>query len=1451
MMKADHSKRLVRSHALRKASLLSATALVAAGSLGLPSARANSVLYDRSGTYTDAITVGATDMIRTITGVDAVFAGTVTYGDPTGGNLFLGDTSANNGTIVFAPTSLLGSPAYSYLGIVGGVVRFGSDAARNFYSRSGTGVFVSGGTFDLGGASQTIYRLGQIGVSAGTITNNGPGAAVLTIANSIDFNGAITDGTNALSLRMQGSGTLSLGGNNSYSGGTTLTAGTSLTVAHSNALGTGALRFEGLGGTLALNDTVSLANDIALAAGATAVFTVGSGTGRLLGDIAGNGGDLFKEGAGQLVLGGAVDAGRIFLNRGSLTVAAPLGGNISDTASVLVSQNAAFHVDGNEKIHEVIGTGRVTLADGARLTLGRDASGGTDYSTTSTNLITGAGSLRKEGSNRLTLRSANTYSGGTALAAGTLRAGLSGALGTGGLAITGQGTTLALADNVRLNNAITLDQGDLNVAVETGTATLGGRIGRADPASAWDFNKNGAGTLILAGTSSNVARAFVNEGILQLDGTVTAQTLQVSNAAGLSGIGTINADVTIADGGTLYGRSDQTLTIAGNLTLNTHSDVDVELDAPSTRALFGVGGSLTLDGRLNITGTGNYGAGVYRLFDYDGALTDNGLDVATVPAGTTATVQTGVARQVNIVVAAGGGPAWQFWDGGQTASNGRVDGGTGSWNGQTNWTDANGQANTAWAGGYAAFQGAAGTVTIAPGGVSVNGLQFAVNGYSVNGGPITLAAPQSVIRVGDGTGQGANIVARIGADLTGAGGLLKTDLGRLVLTGNNSYQGDTFVQNGTLEGNTGSIRNNIVNNGIVVFNQAQDGSFAGQIGGEGGIMIKDGAGTLRLSGRSTLEWSVWNGVLSSTTDAFRGNLDIRGGGTMRFEQNASGIYAGDIRSSGNGDGRLQIAAGGGNAVTFTGDSSGFTGITTVESGALTVNGQLGGTLAVTANGRLQGAGTVGDAIVAGTAAPGNSIGTLNVGSITFNPGSTYEVEIDAAGASDRIVATGTATINGGAVKVLAGAGNYAPQTQYTILTAAGGRSGSFTGGVTSNLAFLTPTLGYDANTVYLTMTRNSVAFANVGLTWNQVSAGSGVESLGQGNPVYNAVLNLSPDQARGAFDQLSGEIHASARTALVEDSRFLRNAVNDRLRAAFGATGAAGDPVVTYQDGRPVAAPATSDRLAVWGQGFGSWGRTDGDGNAAKLERRTGGFFIGADAPILDRWRLGAIAGYSRTSFDVKGRHASGTSDNYHLGLYGGANWGALALRTGAAYTWHDIATNRTVGFPGFGDRLTGDDGAATAQLFGELAYGFSMGATRFEPFASLAYVSLHTDGFRETGGAAALTGASANTDATFTTLGLRAATTFTLGGASLTARGTLGWRHAFGDVTPLAGLRFAAGGNGFGIGGVPIARNAAVIEAGLDYAITPNATLGLSYGGQFGSGLADHSARANFNVRF
>jgi outer membrane autotransporter protein len=382
----------------------------------------------------------------------------------------------------------------------------------------------------------------------------------------------------------------------------------------------------------------------------------------------------------------------------------------------------------------------------------------------------------------------------------------------------------------------------------------------------------------------------------------------------------------------------------------------------------------------------------------------------------------------------------------------------------------------------------------------------------------------------------------------------------------------------------------------------------------------------------------------------------------------------------------------------------------------------------------------------------------------------------------------------------------------------------------------------------------------VAQTRNQFTTAGGLDTLPQAGgtlALYNSLLMLDAPSARQAFDALSGEIRASAKSALVDESWLLRNAVNDRLRAAFGAVGAQPMATLDYGFSADLAPSATgpmprlrSDRFAIWGQGYGSWGRSDGDRNAAKLTRSTGGLMVGADAAVFDTMRFGVIAGYSRSEFDVNSRLSSGESDNYHLGLYGGGQWGSLGLRTGASYTWHDIETRRTVAFSGFGDGLKSDYDAGTAQVFGELGYRVDLGKVALEPFAGLAYVNLHTDGLRETGGAAALAARSDDTSLGYSTLGLRASTTLAVQGMDLTLRGGLAWRHAFGDVTPTATLAFA-GSSSFTVAGLPIAEDAAVVEAGLDLAISPSAALSLAYTGQLASDAQDHAFKGVLAVKF
>jgi outer membrane autotransporter protein len=313
----------------------------------------------------------------------------------------------------------------------------------------------------------------------------------------------------------------------------------------------------------------------------------------------------------------------------------------------------------------------------------------------------------------------------------------------------------------------------------------------------------------------------------------------------------------------------------------------------------------------------------------------------------------------------------------------------------------------------------------------------------------------------------------------------------------------------------------------------------------------------------------------------------------------------------------------------------------------------------------------------------------------------------------------------------------------------------------------------------------------------------------------------------------------------------VREAALNRVRSAFDGVAAGPMAAFAYAPGGLQPAPASTDRFAIWGHAFGSFGHFDTDGNAARLGRSIGGMFIGGDGAVGDHWRLGALGGYSRSRFDVDARASSGTSDNYHLGGYGGGEWGAFGLRYGGAYAWHDLHTSRRAVFTGFADQLAAAYRAGTGQVLGEVGYQLRAGKVRYEPYANLAYVNLRTQAFTESGGPAALAVAAQSTDAAFTTLGLRAQTTLAAGPGETTLRGTLGWRHAYGDVVPTSTMTFLAGGDAFLIAGVPIARNALVLEAGLDVKLKPAATLGVSYSGQYGSGVTDQGMKANLTMKF
>src|SRR5262249_52505830 len=453
------------------------------------------------------------------------------------------------------------------------------------------------------------------------------------------------------------------------------------------------------------------------------------------------------------------------------------------------------------------------------------------------------------------------------------------------------------------------------------------------------------------------------------------------------------------------------------------------------------------------------------------------------------------------------------------------------------------------------------------GGVDRGGLPNASEGIAMGGGTIHNAA---------------------GALISGANHAILVDDG----SGGSGVGATTITNAGTIQGLDGFGIKLVGNFNNVITN-------SGTISGANGLAIDMGGGN------NTLNILTGSNII--------GTIDGGVGGTNTVNLAGIGTFGNSVNFA-----LLNVLNGN---WTVTGVQT-FAGGATVFGGAtLNVPDTLNATVNVLAGGRLTGAGTIGGLVNAGTVAPG---GTLSVnGPVTFQAGSTYEVEANAAGQSDKIVASGAAALAGGTVQVLAENQAYARQTRYTILTANGGVTGTFAG-VTSNLAFLTPTLSYDPNDVFLTLNRNDITFASVAQTPNQRAVAGALDRSPLFSPLVQAVVNLTGASALRAFDALSGEVHGSLQTTIVDDSRYIRQAVLGRLRqapyasgtgalAALGTGGpmlayadsfAPADSVLGYADSKksafpikapPLAAPVQTPDLTFWAQGVGAWGKIDSD----------------------------------------------------------------------------------------------------------------------------------------------------------------------------------------------------------------------------------------------------------------
>ncbi|HXW27338.1 MAG TPA: autotransporter domain-containing protein [Xanthobacteraceae bacterium] len=690
---------------------------------------------------------------------------------------------------------------------------------------------------------------------------------------------------------------------------------------------------------------------------------------------------------------------------------------------------------------------------------------------------------------------------------------------------------------------------------------------------------------------------------------------------------------------------------------------------------------------------------------------------------------------------------------------------------------------------------------------------------------------------------------------------------------------------------TGSAGNaTIINNAggsTTFYNQSTGGTanITNNAGGTlffvnlGGSPIDPDASTARVINNaggqvdiSQVNSGVSIGSLSGSGNVFLGSKALTLG-NLNGNDTIGGVISDGGMGGGSGGQLIKVGTG---DLTLTNTET-YTGATTVNGGTLTVNGSIATSSGVTVNsgGTLAGTGTVSATTVnsGGTLAPGpnGNVGTLTVnGSLTFNAGSIFLVDVTPS-TSSKVLVNGTASLTG-TVDAVFLPGSYLTNS-YTILTATGGRSGTFSNLVTSGLpAFLTANLAYDPNDVML-VTLHSNLVTTPGLTVNQTAVAASLDnSFNTGHGTLSGLSFVTPAQLPAALNALSGEgTSATQETAFGAGDLFLTTMMEQGQfwRSGTGATGATYAPLGYAPDASqapvfkamPVKAPfAPPEPLyRAWFAGFdGSW-HLDGEAEpgSATQSHNTAGAAAGLDYQVNYNLLVGLAAGGSTSTFSVPDRATSGTLDGAHIGTYGVARWDAWYAAGALAFNAFDNRLTRTVAGVGPTEIETGAFNSDMLSGRFEVGYKQAFNGFAVTPFAAVEFAELWQAGYTEssttlagTPGVNGLTYSAQTVSSLPTFLGAQFDTRVVLANGTVwSPYARVSWVHEFDPTRDINASFITLPVTNFTVFGPSGARDAARIDLGSKLAIGRNIALFASFDGEFSDRSQMYAGRGGLEV--
>ncbi|MGO4322607.1 autotransporter-associated beta strand repeat-containing protein [Pseudomonas sp. KB_12] len=867
-------------------------------------------------------------------------AGTLTLGNA--GNDYTGITSVTGGTL--AVNTLAAG------GLVSGIGA-SSNASGN--------LILNGGTLDyLGGTTSTDrgFTLGTPG-AGGSVGAIGVSNAATTLTVSGTAVG--DDG-----FRKDGAGTLVLSGTNTYSGGTSVTAGT-LRAGSTTAFGSTNNNLSVASGATAdlngFNTSIGALQGLGNVNLGSATLTALAG-GSYGGVISGSGG--YTQAGGVQVMSGCNNTytGATAINSSSQITVDCLA-NGGQASGIGAATGAASNLLFNSGSLNYTG-GSVNIDHGLTIQSGFGVLNVTNATTTLgiSGAVGGAGTLYKRGPGTLVLSGNNTYTGGTVVdQAGILRAGSATAFGSGYLNMGNvAGATL---DANGFNPSFTWLQGGGTTGgnINLGGQTLTINTGNNTAGVAYAGNINGTGNLVKNG----------------------AQTQRMTGCNnGYTGTTTINGGTLavdcVADGGSNSGTGASSAA-ASNLVINGGATLSYSGAGQSSDRLFTLGaGGGTLDssgtGAWNLTSVGAIalsGTGVARTLTLNGTNTDNNTLSAQLDnngAGVSSLTKTGTGTWI------------------LTNNNSSYTGVTTISGGVLGVSKLS---NGGAASGIGAASSAASNLVIGNGstlrytgaGDSSNRLFTLASGVSflessgtgavnfTNTGTIGLLSPNLARTVAlGGTNTGNNTVAGvIGNSGTGITTLAKNGSGSWTLTGNNTYTGNTVINDGNLTIGDGNTSGNLGTGNVIVdaatsrlsMNRSDTVIFNATLSGPG-TFAQIGTGTTTLTadnsiGATTVSAGTLgvNGVLNTSSIAMTGTSTLNVDGTVQAAGGTTAAITGDagVSTINVNSGATLRASGdlgdGSDALTVTG---------TLDTGAAVLNLGAGNDTLTINDGVINGAG---------------------------------------------------------------------------------------------------------------------------------------------------------------------------------------------------------------------------------------------------------------------------------------------------------------------------------------------------------------------------------------------------------------------------------------------------------------------------------------------------------------